>query len=1063
MQNLINSMTKLFHPDNRKWTVPLTVLIAVAIVVGGVYYGGYLKDVFKGAKAASSLTVNFNYPDEYTSTPGFTMASGYVTVDAEFTKTGETQFSTTPNVTDLHSWPSLGITLAAVDSDQTVAYSVDNGETWAPFTLTSDIRIKKLAESGGVDGRVFGLGRTAGPDPANEIGAIVHSLLVSGELNELGYIPLPDTYSVNAGIQKTPSGRLYAGVTPRLPSATSVAIYSADGALGTPFSYVIPNVTSVNSFLQVNNRVYATASKNSANITAGEALVYYKDNDDASNWIPATLSGTTNHTATRGMAKDLQGYVYVITNAGYIMKSQTPGGTPGSDVFDQIDAPVTDGMRFVYLDGVTNNIWIPLTNGKLLRSVNGIEFFEVNTGIDLGPATSVVVTDAVELSDGQTLWSGGFWQSGSPYSGAVWFANAANNQTIANIMTVPFINLSSFSTVAVNGNFNYRISNTSDTPQSWYWVDSNGDWAESNVLTESSNALEINNNISKFSTQVGSGDLFVQAIFYRSAVPVGFSSPILDSVTIEYDELPVPTITSIYPSHGQPDGDTLVTIFGTNFGDSVTFQSSVQFGGINANSIISWSDTMIVVTSPAGIPATGVLVTVTNVNGTSIGVPYLYDELPAPTITSIDPQWGDQTGGTLVDIYGTGFVIGAVVLFDTSFATDIAVESSTHITANTPAHGEGLVDVRVINPDDQPGVLTDGYTYLGSGNLPPIVTGIDPQWGDQTGDTAVTITGAGFIAGATVLFDTSPATAVVVVSGTEITAFTPAHGEGLVDVRVTNSDGQYGTLFDGYTYLGVGTFPFITNLDPAEGSPSGGTLVTITGNNLSDTFGQVRFDGKLATVIFWSNTLIRVYSPSGLANTDVSVIATRVDGQATGPLPYHYNDIISSAKTVRYYSRDYLVTELSSLDSIDILSGVNGANGYVSVAVGLFDATGAPIASGNDGLGTGYFIITENDQATLSDIMAESNFDQARILRFRIDMYTPDITADILEQPWVESVSLGYTLVEGQIGVITFADSNTEQYLPNNTDTPIVYNLIATSSLTASDPTFQNIIIGISW
>ena len=67
-------------------------------------------------------------------------------------------------------------------------------------------------------------------------------------------------------------------------------------------------------------------------------------------------------------------------------------------------------------------------------------------------------------------------------------------------------------------------------------------------------------------------------------------------------------------------------------------------------------------------------------------------------------------------------------------------------------------------------------------------------------ERAVTITGTGFLAGATVSLGGTAATGVTVVSSTSITATTAAHAAGAVNVVVTNTDSQSGTLTNGYTY-----------------------------------------------------------------------------------------------------------------------------------------------------------------------------------------------------------------------------------------------------------------------
>ena len=99
--------------------------------------------------------------------------------------------------------------------------------------------------------------------------------------------------------------------------------------------------------------------------------------------------------------------------------------------------------------------------------------------------------------------------------------------------------------------------------------------------------------------------------------------------------------------------------------------------------------------------------------------------------------------------------------------------------------------------------IFDNFAYgLNSAPPPsaPTVTGISPSSGPTTGGTAVTITGTGFLAGATVRLGGTLATNVTVASSTSITATTPAHTAGVKDVQVTNTDNQSGTLTSGYTY-----------------------------------------------------------------------------------------------------------------------------------------------------------------------------------------------------------------------------------------------------------------------
>ena len=77
---------------------------------------------------------------------------------------------------------------------------------------------------------------------------------------------------------------------------------------------------------------------------------------------------------------------------------------------------------------------------------------------------------------------------------------------------------------------------------------------------------------------------------------------------------------------------------------------------------------------------------------------------------------------------------------------------------------------------------------------------ISPSSGKPDGDDQVKIIGTGFADGDDVVFDGSPATNIKVVNSTLITAFTPKHKEGVVDVVITRKGGTSSVLKGGYTY-----------------------------------------------------------------------------------------------------------------------------------------------------------------------------------------------------------------------------------------------------------------------
>jgi hypothetical protein len=125
-----------------------------------------------------------------------------------------------------------------------------------------------------------------------------------------------------------------------------------------------------------------------------------------------------------------------------------------------------------------------------------------------------------------------------------------------------------------------------------------------------------------------------------------------------------------------------------------------------------------------------------------------------------------------------------------------------------------------------------------------------------------------------VTFGTTPATNVVVGSGTQITATAPAGSAGPVTVTVTVG-GLSGSLTSAFTYVAG---PTVSSVSPNIGSTAGATPVTITGTNFvagtTVTFGPA----AATSVVVVNGTTITAATPAGSAGA-VTVTAT-VSGQS---------------------------------------------------------------------------------------------------------------------------------------------------------------------------------------
>jgi hypothetical protein len=171
-----------------------------------------------------------------------------------------------------------------------------------------------------------------------------------------------------------------------------------------------------------------------------------------------------------------------------------------------------------------------------------------------------------------------------------------------------------------------------------------------------------------------------------------------------------------------------------------------------------------------------------------------------PKIASLEPDVGPTDGGTLVVIKGSDFQDGAAVTFEGIAAGDVVVLSSTEMECTAPTHGAGKVDVTVTNPDGGTDTFINGFSYIEEAAAPTI-DGLDPVEGPVTGGTAVTISGANFLPGPTVLFGGDIAKSVEFVNSGLVIATTPAGELGEVSVTLVNSDTQQVALDSAYTFV----------------------------------------------------------------------------------------------------------------------------------------------------------------------------------------------------------------------------------------------------------------------
>jgi subtilase family serine protease len=167
-----------------------------------------------------------------------------------------------------------------------------------------------------------------------------------------------------------------------------------------------------------------------------------------------------------------------------------------------------------------------------------------------------------------------------------------------------------------------------------------------------------------------------------------------------------PTVTALAPTSGTTAGGETVTVTGTGFGSAGTPKvKSVSVGGGLATSFTVTSNTTLLVVLPAadattppnspdptedGAGPAQIVVTSTTGQSSAPSAQSLFEYVDKsgaatqPSVTSLSPYGGLDTGPAKVTVFGSGFGAGATVDFGGVAATDVTVVSPFEITATPP-------------------------------------------------------------------------------------------------------------------------------------------------------------------------------------------------------------------------------------------------------------------------------------------------------------------------------------------------------------------------------------------
>jgi hypothetical protein len=226
------------------------------------------------------------------------------------------------------------------------------------------------------------------------------------------------------------------------------------------------------------------------------------------------------------------------------------------------------------------------------------------------------------------------------------------------------------------------------------------------------------------------------------------------------------------------------------------------------------------------------------------------------------------TPGVTVTLTANGTPGTTVNWTQTEFDTSTSVNLGGPFTAQVvgwPAVGPGPsspqpTPIPLLSP--APTLATT--QILGAGAINAVL----PNSGPLAGGTVVKIIGTQLIAPSAVTFGSTPALSFTSLTPNSIEAVAPP-GAGTVDVRVTNPAGVSAlTPADNFTYTAG---PIVSSVVPRTGNPSGGTVVAISGLQLTGATA-VNFGTTPASSFHVnSDTSITATSPPGSGVVDVTV------------------------------------------------------------------------------------------------------------------------------------------------------------------------------------------------
>jgi hypothetical protein len=424
--------------------------------------------------------------------------------------------------------------------------------------------------------------------------------------------------------------------------------------------------------------------------------------------------------------------------------------------------------------------------------------------------------------------------------------------------------------------------------------------------------------------------------FYGNPRPDAANPSHFDVGAVEFQNgSGVGTLTSISPSSGQQGTVVNVTLTGTN----LTLASAVNVSGtgIAVSNVVAVNATTVTATFTIAPNATlsARNVTVTTPAGTSNAVTFTVVAPPAPTLTSLSPNFELRGTAVNVTLTGTNFVNGATVVatpavpgFNISSVTFVNATTITATFSSTTSTAIGNVNIEVVTSGGGSNTLpfaingpvlnsiAPNSANQGSGTTPTVVN-VTLTGSGLTGTTAVNVSGNGFTV-----------TNVVAVNDTTVTATFAIASNATGGARNVTTTSAAGTS-NAVTFTVIVPPGALTSISPNTGARGTSVAVILSGTRLTGSTG-INVNGGGITVSGFnvvSDTQINAtFTISATAALTARNVTVSTAGGVSNPVTF---TVVSPGTP--------------TLSSISPNSGLRGAAVFVTLTGTGFTAAGTTV------------------------------------------------------------------------------------------------------------------------